>query len=302
MAISTLHAALAPAALVTFVLFGSPAAQEPASRPAASLPASGATDAATEIVTKSLKSLFDRTSLLFRGSAKKEAAERGGGMIVIAGGPGGEKFEGEFDAWITPGEIAVLAERDGIGFGIFETPAGRFCRETYSDAQPDISTFRNEALDLLNIGQLQKRLGKASWTRAEAGELVRFEASVDRKIIKNSKSAGPMPPMEKVIRVNCIVTTAKSGDVTQIAFHVMKTDPFAGMMRRMKKETGGGETEDVEMGGSIQFSAADLSREPSDSETGPVTTYTFDVVNGDPSAALVEFRKAMRDVAAKQDK
>lgn len=281
-------------------------------RSAESRPASGPSPEASAEATKAIKQLYDRPILRMRGEVKLEKEDPGamGGAVMILGGPGGgapvEPFEGDFETIEGNGDTTVLSEHGGLGFGIYTNGDRRFARETYEEDHYDISTFQNEILALLDRANVQRKAVKADWNKTSNGELTIYSAKLDRKLIPAKKSNSPIGPTEKVIRVDADITVQKSGEIIKIEFRVMKKDPLAAMLKNARANAPDGvepsehEGEEIVMkGSSIQLTPRDLTAEPKDTDKGPVTTYTLEIVNGEPPARILEFQKSMSALARK---
>lgn len=296
---------IAPVVLTSAILlFFAP--QQDGAKPVAaaeSQPAREATaPAANDEVAKCLQKLAEKQTLQIHGSVIKEEEEEspmGGAMVMMSGGEmGGSAFEGQFDMYVSGGETILLSEENGLGFGIYKSGDRLFTRETYDDHKVNIAVFRREALAFVDTANLQKRFAKASWTKETAtGELNVYTAKVDKKLIPAAKSAGMMPSMEKIVRIDTKISTNKAGEIVQLQFSVVKKDPFAEMMKRTKidkDENGGGSA-------SVKINAADLMADDTkETDSGNATTYKFGFVSGDVNPQILAFQKAMQALGGKR--
>jgi hypothetical protein len=224
------------------------------------------------------------TAFVGKVEHRNEAALAMAGMArMMTGGGSSETFRGEFEAFRTAAVRAILSKSLVPGFGIFDDGARRLTRAIYDAEMPDISSFRREALRLVDIAALQRAFSNLTWTAEETGTV--FTAKSTTSFLPADDSGGMISSRVKEIEAS--VTLAADGKVAKIQVTATRTDPMEAM-RGMLGALGG-------MGG--MGGMGGIPPAPADGEL-PQTTYTLEVAPA-PSAAMKDFADEMAAIAAK---
>lgn len=288
--------------LVTALPFAQDPAPETAAEPAG--------PQVPEILAKAFDALRADGGCIVEGRVSRSSADDGAfgsGVIVMSGGPGGggEPFEGELQVHVrSNGDLLAVSRTAFPGFGLFLGDERQVVQTNFEETPIEVGELSREVEGLLDFDNLLKYSRRADWKGRidEESQSWTFTADLSKRVLPRRGGGGPLGGLgmgPKVMRVEARLTVDAAGVLTDALFGVVRSDPMAGLRRRIMEEgfePGG----DIEIG-DIEIGGAELLGGDDDEEEGETTSYRLRFRKGEPTRRLASFAKIAEELLRSEE-
>jgi hypothetical protein len=241
---------------------------------------------AAERLQTSLQAFATRPAVAFEGSVTNKENPLAGMMAMAGIGGKAQPFQGEFEAWVGEGKIAVASKGLVPGFAVLSDGSNTLTRTLFRSDPPDVVRLRGEVLALLDRPKLVDALAKAAWTsEATAEGRTKLKAAITSPLLPEEQNmmvlmAGGADAKQTV---EAEVEMGSNDELLEIRLLVTRVDTMKIMMDVARKSGAGGQLPPGVEG-----------------DGKPTTTYVLRVAGDAPSARLKATLEEMQALAQRK--